>query len=222
MNLPAFKSKLISVWLLSASAILSPNWCSAEDADASVSSVVASSLSVQAAAVNAIESAGNGQTAKLDVPIVESASESVADPVVIPFYEQKKTALTTSTASSIGSSSHLLSVTLGLAAIIGLIFLLSFFAKRFGSGAFLGNNQLKIVSTLPLGTRERIVLLDAGGQQLLLGITPTHINTLHVFAEPIAIIEKAESSSDFSQKLMAILQQKPASGTPNNNSAQQG
>ena len=65
---------------------------------------------------------------------------------------------------------------------------------------------MKVLATLPLGTRERIVLIDAGGQQLLLGITPTQINTLHVFETPVISNAVEANTSEFSRKLMAILQ----------------
>lgn len=167
---------------------------------------------------------------------VSSASENISGPVaqavtdssvapepqataepVIPFYEKSNSPQTDGKPTpKVGSGSHLLNVTLGLMAIIGLIFALSLFVRRFGSGTFSANTQLKIISSMPLGTRERIVLIDAGGQQLLLGITPTNINTLHVFAEPIVVDNKPEAQSDFSQKLMAILQQKSPSPSPDN------
>ncbi|PUA29684.1 MAG: flagellar biosynthetic protein FliO [Cellvibrio sp. 79] len=117
----------------------------------------------------------------------------------------------------IGSGGHLLNVTLGLMLIIGLIFGLSWFVKRFSQGSFSGNSHLKIVATMPLGTRERIVLIDAGGQQLLLGITPTHINTLHTFDIPIAANQADVNTSDFGRKLMAILQRPNATDDSNNN-----
>jgi flagellar protein FliO/FliZ len=153
-----------------------------------------------------------------------SASIAAAEPVK-PFYENSGTAQTAQKqAPKIGSGGHLLNVTLGLAAIIGLIFVLSAFVKRFGAGTFATNSQLKILSSMPLGTRERIILIDAGGQQLLLGITPTNINTLHVFADPVVVANNPEAPSDFSQKLMAILQQKTSGSSPDNknNSATQG
>lgn len=137
---------------------------------------------------------------------------------VTPFYEKTGTSQT-ATAPKIGGGAHLLNVTLGLLAIIGLIFALSLFVKRFGTGSFAGNGQLKILSSLPLGTRERIVLVDVAGQQLLLGITPTAINTLHVFAEPVVVNNQTAAPSDFSQKLMAILQQKTVARTANNNNS---
>jgi len=153
-----------------------------------------------------------------------AAAKPAAADRVKPFYENSSTAQTgLKQPPKIGSGSHLLNVTLGLVGIVGLIFVLSAFVKRFGSGTFSTNSQLKILSSMPLGTRERIVLIDAGGQQLLLGITPTSINTLHVFADPIVMDNKAEVQSDFSQKLMAILQQKtskPSSNNKNDSAAQ--
>ncbi len=119
----------------------------------------------------------------------------------------------------IGSGGHLLNVTLGLLLIIGLIFGLSWFVKRFSQGTFAGNTHLKIIATMPLGTRERIALIDAGGQQLLLGITPTQINTLHVFDVPVTTPAGDVNNSDFGRKLMAILQRPNANDESGNNNS---
>lgn len=110
-----------------------------------------------------------------------------------------------------GTGAQLLSVTLALVFIVALIFAVSWFIRRFGSGAFVQAGQMKIVAALPLGTRERLMLVDVAGKQLLLGVTATQINCLHEFAEPV-ITGEAAGSSDFSRKLMAILQQKPLGG----------
>lgn len=139
---------------------------------------------------------------------------------VTPFYQN-----TNSAAPKVGSGSHLLTVTLGLMAIVGLIFALSWFVKRFTQGGFSGNAHIKILSAMPLGTRERLVLIETGGQQLLIGVTANNINTLHVLTTPIAIPEKTDITSEFSKKLMAIMQQKnvvaaaSATTTNNNNTA---
>lgn len=122
-------------------------------------------------------------------------------------------------AQKVSSSSQLASLLGGLTLIIILIYGLSWFVKRFAQGGFMHNPSMKVVSALPLGTRERLMLVDVGGKQLLLGVTATQINTLHVFDEPVVQIEKVQTeklqagktqavASDFSQKLMAILQQK--------------
>lgn len=110
----------------------------------------------------------------------------------------------------ISSSSQLANLLGGLALILALIFVLSWFVKRFSQGGFLQNPTMKIVSTMPLGTRERLMLVDVGGKQILLGITATQINNLHVFDQPV-VVEPDKTSivtSDFSKKLVSILQQK--------------
>lgn len=114
----------------------------------------------------------------------------------------------------VSSASQLANLLGGLVLIIVLIYGLSWFVKRFSQGGFMHNPTMKIVSALPLGTRERLMLVDVGGKQILLGVSATQINTLHVFDEPIVNSEKVRTenkqpiASDFSQKLMTILQQK--------------
>lgn len=149
----------------------------------------------------------------------ELSSPNAQPAPITPFYQNANNA-----APKVGSGSHLLTVTLGLMAIVGLIFALSWFVKRFTQGGFSGNAHIKILSAMPLGTRERLVLVETGGQQLLIGVTANNINTLHVLTTPIVIPEKTDITSDFSKKLMAIMQQKNVaetlgSTTTNNNNA---
>jgi flagellar protein FliO/FliZ len=133
-------------------------------------------------------------------PVAEVVSTSSTAPV--PYYSAA------GSSNKVGSGSHLLSVTLALLFIVALIFAVSWFMRRFGQGVFSNTAQMKVIATMPLGTRERIMLIDVGGQQLLLGVTATNINTLHVFAEPVVLATNNTQTSDFSSKLMALLQQK--------------
>ena len=96
-------------------------------------------------------------------------------------------------------------VLLGLLFVVGLVFALAWLLKRVGQGSLVGSRQMKIVASLPLGTRERLALVEVGGQHILLGITPTSINTLHVFDEPVDLESTAEEGSDFATKLKDIL-----------------
>lgn len=76
-------------------------------------------------------------------------------------------------------------VVLGLLLVVGTIFALAWLSRRLG-GALPGNGRnMKILGVLPLGTKEKIVLVEVGGQQLMLGVTPGQINTLQVFTEPV-------------------------------------
>lgn len=105
----------------------------------------------------------------------------------------------------------------GLGVVIALILALAWVSRRLSGGA-LGNTQfMKILAVQPLGAREKIILVDVSGKQMMLGVTPGRIATLHVFDEPIVQIPAsaerrgsslaARSSTEFSRKLQEFLSQ---------------
>lgn len=117
----------------------------------------------------------------------------------------------------VGSGGHLANVALGLVFIVILILALGWFMRRFNQAGMFNNSAIKIVAVTPLGTRERLAVVDIAGQQLLLGITATQINTLHTFSEPVANVNSSTNSSEFGRKLLAVLQQKTTSQSPGAN-----
>ncbi len=180
----------------------------AESLTSSTGEAVANHLSSISPADNSSAAAG----AVGDSTVASAPNQSSATSANTPAYTaQNNPRAHLQPAPKIGSGAHLLNVTLGLFLIIGLIFGISWFVRRFGQGTFTANTHMKIIATMPLGTRERLVLIDAGGQQLLLGITPTQINTLHVFESPIVATPGEANNSEFARKLMAILQ-RPTTG----------
>jgi flagellar protein FliO/FliZ len=48
-------------------------------------------------------------------------------------------------------------------------------------------DALGVISTLPLGQKERAVLVRVGKQQILLGVAPGRVTTLHVLSEPVDV-----------------------------------
>ncbi len=155
-------------------------------------------------------------SAQVEAAVTAPVSAQTASVASVPNTVSAKTTTVNNTAAPIGSGRHLVNVTLALMGIIGLIFALSWFVKRFNKGSFSANSHIKILSAMPLGTRERIALIEVGGQQLLLGITSTSINTLHVFDTPIVLDSGDNAQSDFSRKLMSILQQKTSLSSSQN------
>ncbi len=143
-----------------------------------------------------------------------TTASSVTEPVAATAPVYSSSAKSIVIPAKTNSASQLASLAGGLALILVLIYGLSWFVKRFSQGGFLQNPTMKIVASMPLGTRERLMLVDVGGKQLLLGVTATQINTLQVFDEPVVQMEKNQPiASDFSQKLMAVLQQKNMSSS---------
>lgn len=100
---------------------------------------------------------------------------------------------------------YLVQVLLGLMFVLALVFAAAWLLKRVGQGTFTGSGHMNIVATLPMGTRERIVLVDVGGQQILLGITATTINTLHAFDEPVITRDDTSKPSDFASKIREVM-----------------
>ncbi len=78
-------------------------------------------------------------------------------------------------ASNIGSASlaaQLSQLALGLLVVVGLIFLLGWLLRRVGPMAAQGGQHIRLLSSLPLGPRDRLLLVDVGGTQMLLGASP--------------------------------------------------
>ena len=83
------------------------------------------------------------------------------------------------------SGDYLVQLVLGLMVVILFIFVFAWFAKkmnRFQSGT---SDSLKIIGGISMGSRERVVLLQVGEQQILLGVSPGRINALHLLDQPI-------------------------------------
>lgn len=108
-------------------------------------------------------------------------------------------------ASSPGvNSTDWLKAILGLMAVVALIFAIAWFVKRFTGLAVSNQQQMRIISAIPVGTKERIALIEVADKQLLVGITQHNINLLHSFEEPV-VNKNDKTAVDFSSRLQAIL-----------------
>jgi flagellar protein FliO/FliZ len=67
----------------------------------------------------------------------------------------------------------------GLAAVIGLVLALAWLARRLGVQGEIASPLLRRIAVLPVGTRERVLIIEAGDQWLVLGVTAHNIQTLH-------------------------------------------
>lgn len=77
----------------------------------------------------------------------------------------------------------------GLILVLGLILGLAWLLKRL-PGAGLGirpGEQLRVVSMLSVGAKERVMVIEVGKEQLLIGVTAGGITALHTLPEPLAV-----------------------------------
>lgn len=96
--------------------------------------------------------------------------------------------------------------------VLGVVFALAFVLALIVGGAWLmrrvsgpimaGDSALKVLASAPVGQRERVVLIQAGEQQLLLGVAPGQVSLLVQPDTPITIHE----SQAFAQTLGQMLQ----------------
>jgi len=122
---------------------------------------------------------------------IQAQPVQAADSTVI---ERKHTSfLPGQTFSRTTNNTDALSVSLGLIFILVIIFALAWFMKKMGYSNLTGQGQLKIIATLNLGQKEKIALIQVGNQQLLVGVTATQINTLHVLDDALDDISIDES-----------------------------
>ncbi len=77
------------------------------------------------------------------------------------------------------------SMILSLLMVLVLIVICAFVLKRFNLTQHDGS-QLKVLASLSLGTKERVVVVQVGKKQLLLGVTAQQITLLDNLAEPLA------------------------------------
>ncbi|WP_203300343.1 flagellar biosynthetic protein FliO [Marinobacter sediminum] len=98
----------------------------------------------------------------------------------------------------------MVSLGLGLIAVIALIYGCAWIIRRMNGMTGMNNNAIKVVSVMALGARERLALIEVGGQQILLGITPSAIRTLHVFDEPV-VDASNPPSGEFARRLQGMI-----------------
>jgi flagellar protein FliO/FliZ len=72
----------------------------------------------------------------------------------------------------------------GLGAVLALIALLAWAAKRMGVARPGTNGPLKVVGERAVGTRERVVLVEVAGQWLVLGVAPGQVRALANMPKP--------------------------------------
>ena len=101
---------------------------------------------------------------------------------------------------------------LALMAIIVLIYSLAWLAKKFNITPS-HQQHLKTITSMSLGGRERIVVVEIQGQQYALGVTPQSVNTLFKLDEPLANTSMISNDNKLLNKLADMLNNKSIDGS---------
>jgi flagellar protein FliO/FliZ len=89
------------------------------------------------------------------------------------------------------NSGYLVQLILGLIFVLVCILALAWLTKRINRFQSSTDGSLQVLGGISMGARERVVLVQVGSTQLLLGVAPGRINMLHQLEQPL---EKTDSS----------------------------
>ncbi len=115
---------------------------------------------------------------------------------------------TAAAAPAVGSgvAGQLAQLVLGLLLVLGLIFFLAWLLRRVQQAGPAGKGQvIDIIGSRALGPRDRLVLVQVGNEQILLGLSPGTITALHVLKESVQVPSAEQASPEFAQRLMELL-----------------
>lgn len=99
---------------------------------------------------------------------------------------------------------ELTKVIMTLGFVLCVIYGIAFFIKKQTGFQTVLNGQIKTLAMQPLGTKEKIILIEVSGEQLLVGVTSQSIQLIKALDNPI-VMEESKPTQSFSQTLKQIL-----------------
>lgn len=156
---------LISTMLLPLAAAC----CIAQAADVPAATA-ASATTASAATTASVPAAPAVDTAAPAVTVAAPAAAAAPLPAMPPGAPM--------TMAPTSSSGSLLQTIFALMFVLALLIALAWAMKRYGPKALGGNSKMRVISSLNLGGRERIVLIEVADQWIVVGASPGRINAL--------------------------------------------
>ncbi len=108
------------------------------------------------------------------------------------------------------------SMIMSLLMVLALIIISALILKRFNL-AQQSSSHMKVIASLPLGPKERVVVIQIGEQQLLLGVCPQQVSLLDNLKEPIDV--QAAKPLALSGNILSFLQKNGMKTNTDSNTA---
>lgn len=110
-------------------------------------------------------------------------------------------------ASESVSMGYMGQLVVGMLIVLLCIVVLAWFAKRFQGLQSSTNGDMQVLGGLSLGSRERIVLVQVGTEQILLGVAPGRVNRLCELTDPVSTRSNTSipAKESFAEKLVAAI-----------------
>lgn len=88
--------------------------------------------------------------------------------------------------AAVDSGAELVRVLISLLGVVALIFFVGWMARRAQARVSPGGRKIRVIESMPVGIKEKVMLLEVGGTQILVGASPTGgLRTLHVLETPV-------------------------------------
>jgi flagellar protein FliO/FliZ len=178
--------------------------CSIAHAEPAAASAPAASAPAELVSEKAASAATEAQVPAAASPV--PASPAAALPAMPP-----GAPMTMAPTSSAGS---LLQTIFALVFVLALLIGLAWFMKRYGPKVMGGNNKMRVVSSLNLGGRERIVLVEVADQWIVVGASPGRINALATMPRQegelpqLATAQNGPAAANFSEWLKQTIEKR--------------
>lgn len=96
-------------------------------------------------------------------------------------------------AAGIDVGGELLRVLLSLVAVVALIFAAGWLSRRMQARSRPGGRRIRCIEAMAVGARDRVLLIEADGKRLLVGVGQGGMRTLHVYEGVAPVAEDPPS-----------------------------
>ncbi|WP_199767963.1 flagellar biosynthetic protein FliO [Ketobacter alkanivorans] len=136
------------------------------------------------------------------VSTAEDANQQVQSKPVFRLKDEIESANNTKSGGDLGE------MVLGLMAVLAIIFALAWLSKRFNLNMPGSSSNMKLLSAMSVGQKEKIMLVEVEGETMLLGVTPHQINLLKAFDTGSVTPESEQDNGrkgEFATRMQALL-----------------
>lgn len=108
---------------------------------------------------------------------------------------------------SVGASAAggLIGMLASLVVVLLVIFALAWLLRRLQSTSLARGALVRVHGGVPVGQKERVLVIESGGQQFLIGVAPGGVNLIHRFEAPIVEADAPAATPAFAEKLAQVL-----------------
>ena len=99
--------------------------------------------------------------------------------------------------SSLFTGDYLLQVIGSFVVVILLLIGVLVLLRRFNGVSSQMSGNMRVISSVGVGQRERVVLLQVGVEQILVGVAPGNVRKIHTFDQPV-VEASASTTPNFS------------------------